>query len=559
MTAVPSPLRAAPLLLLALAPGLAGQTPASWRTLYSYEGSHAFHKFGDSIETVGDIDGDTVPDFMVGARESTVQNTSLTPGSITIYSGATGLELLRIDGTSHNSALGTSLSQLGDINADGVPDFVAGDPMFSIGSFTFEGGFWVYSGADGSVLFWEHGTPNSFFGQSIVRLGDMDFDGLPEFAVSAPAEGAGGAVHIYSPGTQSIFRTIPSPSPNASFGSSLASGGDFDGDVFTDLIVGADRFDGSAGNDIGAVYLMSIMHGTVIRRIDGWDSLNGFGASVALMGDLNGDGTPDLAASAPFAKRGANLAIGAVEFLSGSDGSQISRVTGNAPNENFGTDIASVGDQDGDGTIDLLVGAPYRLGTNGIPGAAVLLSGQNRQEMHCFPNEGYVGFGRHLAKLHDIDGDGFHDIGISSPEALSLFQGAAVIFGSRCYLSASATQVSAGSGGTLLVDLELDEPHDDFDYQLLASLTPGWTTVAGLSVPLGMDSLLQRTTAGFYPPFVTNAIGALNNQMATCTVSLPPSALGNFVGGSLFLSFIAGDDLAAPTVTDASLVLPITP
>lgn len=547
-------------LLLLFAPPVFGQSATTWVDLYGYEGQHSFHKYGDGLAAAGDVDFDGVNDFMVGARESTIFSTAITPGSITMYSGATGLELYRIDGTSHNSAFGTVMLSIGDINGDGAADFVAGDPMYSIGSFSFEGAFWVYSGIDGSVISWDTGTPSSFFGTAVALLDDLDNDGLPEFAIGAPNQGGGGMVYIFSPNKVGPIKSYPAPDPNANFGVSLSSISDLDTDGRRDLIVGANRYDGSAGNDIGAAYLISSLTGSLIHRYEGWDSLNEFGKVVCSVGDLDRDGLEDVIVSAPHGRQGSSLSVGIVEVYSSVSHSLIYSLSGNNPNELFGASVVDMGDQNGDSTADFLIGAPYR-NTNGTPGMGLLYSGHTGQWLHKFGNGIHLGFGHHVANLGDLDGDGFADVGTSTPESLNLLQGSASIYGSKKYLTSSRSNISSAAGGRVDFDMDFDVGQRRFHYRLLASANgTGPTVIHGLEVPLGWDGLLSLTSTGSYPTFVSNGEGQLDNDGdGRCILRFPPAVLASFIGQRIFFAAMAGNSLLAPTVSTEAVFLAITP
>ncbi|MCP4092800.1 MAG: hypothetical protein GY747_05055 [Planctomycetes bacterium] len=529
--------------------------------LYNYEGTHTFHKYGDGIAAAGDVNLDGIDDYMIGARESTFFSSAITPGSITVYSGADGDELYRIDGTSHNSAFGTVMCAIGDVDGDGASDFVAGDPMYSIGSYTFEGAYWVYSGIDGSVIFWETGTPSSFFGNSIAKVGDLDGDGSTEFAVGAPNENGGGAVHIIAPALRGEVGLLNSPHANANFGVSLSAIGDIDGDSHNDLVVGASRYDCVGANDVGAAYLISIRFGTVLHVYEGWDSLNEFGKTVSSISDLDGDGLDEVVICAPQARQGNSLAIGAVDVYStGSNHKQIYRLLGNGPNETFGSSVAVFDDQDGDGFDDFLVGVPYR-NTNGTPGIAALYSGRTGLLMHRFGNGIHIGFGQHVANLGDIDGDGFGDVGVGTPESLTLFTGTASIYGSRKFLHGSRSEISSSAGGRVDFEMDFDRNSRGFAYRFMASANgTGPTIINGLSVPLGMDSILNSTSTGSYPGFVANGQGMFDGRgNAHCTLLFPPTALNTLIGRRLFFATMAGNSLLAPTIVSEPVSLTVLP
>ena len=161
------------------------------------------------------------------------------------------------------------------------------------------------------------------------------------------------------------------------FGRSVASIGDLDGDGVTDLAVGANG-DDDGGNSRGAVWILFMnSDGTVdseqkISDTQGnfggtLDNFDRFGISVASIGDLDGDGVPDLAVGADRDHDGGDFR-GAVWILfMNNDGTvaseqKISDTAGNFGGaldngDIFGGSVASIGDLDGDGVPDLAVGA----------------------------------------------------------------------------------------------------------------------------------------------------------------------------------------------------------
>ena len=183
------------------------------------------------------------------------------------------------------------------------------------------------------------------FGSSIAALGDLDGDGVVDIAVGAPREDEGapgtqtdlGAVYILFLHANGTVRTqqkigkergtftpdgtegglTPSPQHQDRFGSSLAAVGDIDGDGVTDLAVGA-PFDDGVFADRGAVYILFLNTNGAFRWGDeqkisstsgkaggisgtgtGVDLPTGsdiyFGCSIALIGDLDGNGVRDVA------------------------------------------------------------------------------------------------------------------------------------------------------------------------------------------------------------------------------------------------------------------------
>jgi hypothetical protein len=227
------------------------------------------------------------------------------------------------------------------------------------------------------------------FGSSVSALGDLDGDGVNELAVGAISDDAGGnyrgAVHVLFmnrngtvKNSQRIAHNIsggPALADTDMFGVALASLGDLDGDGLTDLAVGAFR-DDTGGNGRGATYILFLNANGTVRAnqkiasgIGGGPTLANadyFGRAVASLGDLNGDGITDLAVGAYQDDTGGN-GRGAVHILllnangTVKSSQKIASGVGGGPSiadgDNFGSSIATVGDLDSDGAMDLFVGA----------------------------------------------------------------------------------------------------------------------------------------------------------------------------------------------------------
>ena len=96
-----------------------------------------------------------------------------------------------------NGQLGASLSTLGDLDADGIADFAVGDTGYNASGAAGSGQVLILSGADGSTLHTLSGTPaaGQAFGKALAAL-DANGDGISDLAVGA--SGGNGAVWIYS-------------------------------------------------------------------------------------------------------------------------------------------------------------------------------------------------------------------------------------------------------------------------------------------------------------------------------------------------------------------------
>ncbi|HKB15316.1 MAG TPA: VCBS repeat-containing protein, partial [Planctomycetota bacterium] len=124
-----------------LAYAFSGATGAS---LFTFGGSVIGEAFGFSVAGPGDLDGDGVPDLLVGARQATTGMTGATPivvgpGYVKAFSGASGLPILTMTGIATGDRFGASLAPAGDPNGDGVPDFILGAPESDPGGLTGAG------------------------------------------------------------------------------------------------------------------------------------------------------------------------------------------------------------------------------------------------------------------------------------------------------------------------------------------------------------------------------------------------------------------------------------
>ena len=247
-----------------------------------------------------------------------------------------------------------------------------------------------------------------FFGVSVANIGDLNGDGVNDLAVGAPytnvpnsADGTdwccGGNKPYADRGTVFILFMnidgsvestveIDDTTPNGPvlytndwFGISVANMGDLDGDGVNDLAVGAKSDNGSyhpAAKDLGAVHIVFMnTDGSVKSTVEidntttngpDLDIKDYFGSSVANMGDLDGDGVNDLAAGATHDHAGDRGAVH-IMFMN-IDGSikssvEINSGTTNGPtlanSDLFGRSVANMGDLDGDGVNDLAVGATH--------------------------------------------------------------------------------------------------------------------------------------------------------------------------------------------------------
>jgi hypothetical protein len=326
-------------------------------------GAYAADFLGYSVASAGDVDGDGVPDYVVGAPGHT-QNQQR-DGEVVVYSGATGATLWEKSGTVYFQQLGWSVAGIGDVDGDHKGDVIAGSAMDEV---------FVYDASGGAIYHITHGTS---FGVSVAGCGDLDGDGVPDFLVGEPLANSKvpplidcGAVGAYSGATGSVLYHVDGTNASDQLGRSLARLRDVDGDGVDDFIAGS-TFSDANGTDAGIVRVVSGATGATIREQTGTFPGDRLGSAVAGLADVDLDGVPDYAAGAMDAGIGST---GRVRICSGADGSTIYELSGGTPNVDFGTALAG-GDWNGDGVGDLLAGDYFEKDASGtqVGGVAVVL------------------------------------------------------------------------------------------------------------------------------------------------------------------------------------------
>lgn len=151
--------------------------------------------------------------------------------------------------------------------------------------------------------------------------------------------------------------------------------GDVDGDGITDIVTSAPTHGGHAGR----IYVYSVATGRLLWTADG-QAGDELGSGVEGIGDANGDGIPDVAASGPSAS-------GVAYIYSGRDGRILQSLKSNRRDELFGNHISGIGDIDGDGYADLIIGAPDKGDGSANPGHAYIFSGKNGRLLFTLSGE----------------------------------------------------------------------------------------------------------------------------------------------------------------------------
>lgn len=316
-----------------------------------------------------------------------------------------------------NNSFGLSIDS-GDFDGDGFPDVLVANRTAN----SYLGAAYVFSGDDRSLLYsLSGGLPGGIFGLDVAAGGDIDLDGCDDFVVSSSNTSASGTNHVrvYSGQTGQVIAT-KTGSTGDRFGEAVCIA-DFDGDGFSDLLVGAPRFDnGAAGSDQGRVTLYfgpGLSSSTTFTGLHVGDRL---GDGLANLGDIDGNGTEDVAMSAPGfdgsagADSGRVYIRGRISILITTLGVLDGLQAGDAV-----TECAAVGDVDGDGLVD--VGVGYHGAARGSisqAGTMQVWSRAGSSSWSVIRNYSGVVNGGHLGgafgAVGDVDGDGRDDFAMTA-------------------------------------------------------------------------------------------------------------------------------------------------
>ncbi|MAA80622.1 MAG: hypothetical protein CL916_15305 [Deltaproteobacteria bacterium] len=348
------------------------------------------------------------------------------------------------DGERTGDRLGTGLAYLGDADGDGIDDFALGSGMHS-DSYVQAGKVYLMKSYEDTMdaparSFLGSGA-KSFLGMHIASAGYIDSDPRPDLLLGATGSNLGGvdsgAVYLltfedywYTGSAQvdldNSTRIFVGEDAGDKLGSVLLGPGDLDGDGLGDVVLGSPEHS-SVGYRLGRVYV-HLSNREEPLLLDGMTSSGLFGTQVVSVGDLDGDGIPELWISAPggSSQRSAVYMFSGGSFYDGIATIDDAQVVIEA--EEYGTDFGvmlSSGDLDGDGLLDLLIGAPFDNTTGYQAGALyvyyassyryatqlsdsdadVTLYGENAEHM----------LGTAATALDDLDGDGGQELLVAAP------------------------------------------------------------------------------------------------------------------------------------------------
>jgi hypothetical protein len=377
-------------------------------------------QFGSAVGSAGDVNGDGFADLLVAA---VYQGEPVDAGKVFLYYGGPA-GVLETPSLEVRSGIPTNLGEFGtslagaDVNGDGFSDIVVGAP--GEGAF-HQGRVWVRYGtptgiSDGHTVL-EH--PDNLragaFGHDVSAKGDVDGDGYVDVVVGAPYGDPDDFASNWNPGLVTVhrggpeglamcdsMRYVPRASPVWSWVGVSVSLGDFDGDGFSDVLVGS-RGEAERG-------LVLVHPGARNGPSDQW--------------------------AATF-----ESPIGHESLF-------------------FGTELASVGDVDADGDDDALIGMkPFSVSTNNQPRLHWVFAYPGGpeglvEEVDLYPGEGGSSddfYGSSLSGAGDVNGDGYADALIGGDGTVSVFYGtpAGLPHQSDVFLTSPMESFRVGFGGSV--------------------------------------------------------------------------------------------------------------
>lgn len=420
-------------------------------------------RYGFAVAGLGDTNGDGYADGAVGSHFD--ENPSNPVGAAYYYPGgpdgldaATATRFVAVD-ADDLGYFGYAVAGLGDLDGDGYDDLVVGAPA------TSDGAAFVYlGGAAGPDLTTElrieaSWSSASFFGATVGGAGDLNGDGYAELVIGDQWDTQGGrttagAAWLYLGGaagaeaSAGIEVTASERGDVTEFGSSFGGPGDLDGDGLDDLVIGDRSADWDSDHlHTGAVYIYPGADGGIdaggeqkLLASDGamYDML---GYAVAVVGDLDGDGYDDVVAGANgdddtmIDSGSIYVWRGGATGVDSSTEQEHRSPEAKTGMENFGASVARVGDLDGDGHADLLVGAMGDDDSGAMSGSVYLFYGGTGgldagtvQKVLASDGVAGGGFGRSVAGLGDVAGDGRLAVMVGAFEFGTFLAGAAYVY-----------------------------------------------------------------------------------------------------------------------------------
>lgn len=375
--------------------------------------------------SAGDVDGDGFMDIAVGTDSR---------GYLKIFLGGDDFDTipdlritLETEGPSGNYMVAFySVACAGDVNKDGYDDLIVGDPL---GPFEM-GEAYIYFGGDPMDTTVDVILNDSYFyyeyGHSVSSAGDVNKDGYDDVVVGAPRDdydGRGRAfIYLGGENMDNVFDVYIEGTPMKAeeLGYSVTGIGDINADGFDDVLIGAPQFGGwPYPTGRASIYFGGDpMDSTADVTLHG-DSITflNFGRVVASAGDMNADGILDILVGGPA---GYPKCVKVFVTAAGEEGLDLDTVTlcgEEIMPSAFGGLISTAGDLNGDGFDDVMV-SDFQCGIELGGKVYIYYGGADMDSLFDLTligtNPPGFSFGLRVASAGDINGDGYDEIMVSS-------------------------------------------------------------------------------------------------------------------------------------------------
>lgn len=329
-----------------------GQTGRLLNEVVGIEGN----RLGYSISSAGDVNSDGTADYIVGG--------SGPANRVVVYSGVDHTMLHDLTTPSaERENFGASVAGAGDVNGDGYADLLVGANRADVSAtITDTGRIYLLSGSDGSVIWQQMGSaPQGMLGSGLGLVGDVNADGIPDQVAAAPGAGPHGLGEAYvfsgmDGATLYTLRPMTETTSGGTFGTFFAAGaGDSNADGTPDIFIGDYAAVRGTATDTGRAYLYSGSDGTLLHTFEAEADGDGIGPGRGIP-DIDSDGYADVILAA-WQSSAASPKGGKVYLYSGKDMHMLQTVTGTIAQDALGVDALSVGDVNGDGTMDYMLTA----------------------------------------------------------------------------------------------------------------------------------------------------------------------------------------------------------
>jgi len=485
-------------------------------------GEASGNRFGISVATAGDVNGDGYSDAIVGANGNS---------RAYIYFGGPLVDNtadIILIGESSSDLFGVSVSTAGDVNGDGFTDVIVGANGYN----NYTGRSYIYFGGSNmnniaDVIMTGELTSN-YYGWTVSSAGDVNGDGYSDVIVGAPLYNSFvGCGYIYFGGTSmnNVADVLMTGEvSNSKFGTSVSKAGDVNGDGFSDIIVGAENYD----NSTGIAYICfggSPMNNAADVVLHGEAVNNKFGISVSSAGDVNNDGYSDVIVGA----HQFNNSIGrAYIYCGGSSMNNVPDVflSGENVNDNFGYSVCGIGDINADGHSDVIVGAYgyfsnygrayiYCGGSNINNEAVIKITGQGSNYY----------FGGCVSSAGDLNSDGYSDV-ICGVQGFSNNTGQAYIFTNLMPAPKLFYPINESINNSTIINFRWDKVSNTANYILSITTDSLFNNIIEndtlFSDTNKVVSGLQKNTKYFWKVKAKDTSGIISNSSIWNFTTIPP-------------------------------------